>query len=52
MNYMKRLRTYTDTSTIILTSRKPLQYFPNDYNGSITSLGVKDELKRRSSKLE
>ena len=26
--------TYTDTYTITLTSRKLLQYFPDDYNGS------------------
>jgi hypothetical protein len=32
--------TYTDTCTTILTSRKPLQYFPDDYNGSISSIGV------------
>ena len=28
--------TYTDTYTTTLTSRKPLQYFPDDYNGSIS----------------
>ena len=27
--------TYTDTYTITLTSKKPLQYFPDDYNGPI-----------------
>ena len=35
--------TYTDTYTTILTSRKPLQYFPDDYNGSISVIGLKDE---------
>src|SRR5215204_7277663 len=42
--YQKSL-TYTDTYTITLTSRKPLQYFPDDYNGSISSLRVIDDLK-------
>jgi hypothetical protein len=35
---------YTDTYKIILTSRKPLQYFPDDYNGSISSIRVIEEL--------
>ena len=35
--------TYTDTYKTTLTSRKPLQYFPDDYNGSISSLGIIDE---------
>ena len=35
--------TYTDTYKTTLTSRKPLQYFPDDYNGSISALGVVDE---------
>jgi hypothetical protein len=35
--------TYTDTYTITLTSRKPLQYFPDDYNGSRSLLSVIDE---------
>ena len=30
--------TYTNAYTTILTSRKPLQYFPDDYNGSISIL--------------
>ena len=34
---------YTDNYKIILISRKPLQYFPDDYNGSISVLGVVDE---------
>ena len=32
--------TYTNTYRITLTSRKPLQYFPDDYNGSISTSGV------------
>jgi hypothetical protein len=40
--------TYTDTYTITLTSRKPLQYFPDDYNGSINSLSVIDQLKEEA----
>ena len=40
--YQKSL-TYTDIYTTILTSRKPLQYFPDDYNGSISVIGLKDE---------
>jgi hypothetical protein len=35
--------TYTDTYKTTLTSRKPLQYFPDEYNGSISSF--KEELK-------
>jgi hypothetical protein len=35
--------TYTNTYQTILTSRKPLQYFPNDYNGSISASGIIDE---------
>jgi hypothetical protein len=36
--------TYTNTYTTILISRKPLQYFPDDYNGSISASGtVEDE---------
>jgi hypothetical protein len=37
--------TYTDIYKTTLTSGKPLQYFPNDYNGSISSLRVIDDLK-------
>ena len=35
--------TYTDTYQTILTSRKPVQYFPDDYNGSISASGIVDE---------
>ena len=42
--------TYTDTYKIILRSRKPLQYFPDNFNGSIDSLRVKDELKEAAEK--
>ena len=42
--------TYTEDYKITLTSRKPLQYFPDDYNGSITSLRVIDELKEEIQK--
>jgi hypothetical protein len=34
---------YIDNYKITLTSRKPLLYFPDDYNGQITALGVLDE---------
>ena len=34
---------YTDAYKITLTSRIPLQYFPDDYNGSISVIGLKDE---------
>ncbi|HSF01156.1 MAG TPA: hypothetical protein VLA48_09720 [Nitrososphaeraceae archaeon] len=42
--------TYTGTYKTALISRKPLQYFPDDYNGSITSLRVIDELKEEAQK--
>ena len=35
--------TFTNSYKSILTSRKPLQYFPNDYNCSISALGIVDE---------
>jgi hypothetical protein len=35
--------TYTNNYKTILTSRKPLLYFPNDYNGSISTSGIIDE---------
>ena len=35
--------TYTNNYKITLTSRKPLQYFPDDYNGSISISGIIDE---------
>ena len=34
---------YIDNYKITLTSTKPLLYFPDDYNGQITALGVVDE---------
>jgi hypothetical protein len=34
---------YIDNYKITLTSGKPLLYFPDDYNGQITALGVVDE---------
>ena len=52
MNFIKN-STYTeDTYTITLTSRKPLQYFPDDYNGSRSLLSVIDEAKGRGSEME
>jgi hypothetical protein len=35
--------TYTNAYTTTLKSRKPLQYFPDDYNGSISVSGIVDE---------
>ena len=35
--------TYTNTYKTTLISRKPLQYFPDDYNGSISAQGIVDE---------
>ena len=35
--------TYTNSYKSILASRKPLQYFPDDYNGSISRAEVVDE---------
>jgi hypothetical protein len=35
--------TYIDNYKINLTSRKPLLYFPDDYNGSISVSGIVDE---------
>jgi hypothetical protein len=47
----KRNSTHTDAYKITLTSRIPLQYFPDDYNGSISSLSViDDELKEAGEK--
>ena len=40
--------TYTDDYKITLTSRKPLQYFPDHYNGSIFSSSVIDQLKEEA----
>lgn len=39
---------YTDNYKIILSSRKPLQYFPDEYNGSISSFN--EELKEETQK--
>ncbi|HSF49923.1 MAG TPA: hypothetical protein VLA74_04105, partial [Nitrososphaeraceae archaeon] len=36
---------YTDNYRIILISRKPLQYFPDDYNGSISVSEVREDEK-------
>jgi hypothetical protein len=46
----KKNSIYTDAYKITLTSRKPLQYFPDDYNGSITSLRVIDDLLEEAQK--
>jgi hypothetical protein len=35
--------TYTNAYTTTLGSRKPLQYFPDDYNGLISAQGIVDE---------
>ena len=39
----KKSSTYTNSYKSILASRKPLQYFPDDYNGSISAAEVVDE---------
>ena len=41
---------YTDSYKIILISRKPLQYFPDDYNGSISSSNIDEKLKEEIQK--
>jgi hypothetical protein len=47
----KRNSTYTDTYKITLTSRISLQYFPDGFNDSISSLRViDDELKEAADK--
>ena len=43
---------YTDNYKITLISRKPLQYFPDEYNGSISSYEIIEELKEEISKME
>ena len=44
MNLYEKSSTYTNGYTTTLISRRPLQYFPDDYNGSISiSRIVKDE---------
>jgi hypothetical protein len=40
--------TYTDNYKTTLTSKKPLQYFPDDYNGSTSLLSVIDQLKEEA----
>ncbi len=42
--------TYTDKYRITLVSREPLQYFPDDYNGSISSFGTIEKLKEEIEK--
>jgi hypothetical protein len=42
---------YTYSYTTTLTSRKPLQYFPNDYNGSISASGIVDIMLRKRFKI-
>jgi hypothetical protein len=37
--------TYTNNNKSILTSRKPLQYFPDNYNGSISVSGIIEDEK-------
>ncbi|HSF52046.1 MAG TPA: hypothetical protein VLA74_14910 [Nitrososphaeraceae archaeon] len=39
----KKKSTYIDNYKITLTSRIPLQYFPDDYNDSISASGIVDE---------
>ena len=41
--FYEKNSTYTDTYKNTLTSRKPLQYFPDDYNGSRSVLSIIDE---------
>ena len=48
---MKKTQSIQIDYKIILISRKPLQYFPDDYNGSISSLDNR-RTKRRDSKME
>ncbi|HSF50577.1 MAG TPA: hypothetical protein VLA74_07445 [Nitrososphaeraceae archaeon] len=42
--------TYTDNYRFTLISRKPLQYFPDDYNGAISPFGIIEELKEEAQK--
>ena len=43
-NLYEKRSTYTNNYKTILTSRKPLQYFPDDYNSSISvSVIIEDE---------
>ena len=39
----KKRSTYTNNYKTILTNRKPLQYFPDDYNSLISVIGIVDE---------
>jgi hypothetical protein len=48
MKFMKKNSIYTDNYKITLVSRKPLQYFPDDYNGYISSFN--EELKEECQK--
>jgi len=41
---------YSDRYKIILISREPLQYFPDDFNGPISSIGVGEELTEEIQK--
>ena len=43
MIYTKRIQHIQIDYKTILISRKPLQYFPDDYNGSISASGIVDE---------
>ena len=43
MNLYEKKSKYTNNYKTTLTSRKPLQYFPDDYNGSISVIEIKDE---------
>ena len=40
---MKRTQHIQILTKLLLTSRKPLQYFPDDYNGSISASEIIDE---------
>jgi hypothetical protein len=42
--------TYTDNYRITLVAQKPLQYFPDDYNGFISSFETIEELKEDAQK--
>ncbi len=42
--------TITDNYKMTLTSRQPLQYFPDDFNGPISSIGVGEELTEEIQK--
>ena len=43
--------TYTDNYRITIISRKPLQYFPDDYNGAISLFEIiEEEIKEEAQK--